>query len=448
MANVKTAAIVLAAGMGTRMKSAQPKVMHPVGGRPMVSHLLATTEAVGVDEHIIVIGPDMAALTEAVAPHATALQTERLGTAHAVQAAEPLYTGDAEDVFVLCGDTPLITQETLKKMQDARRSGADVVVLGFTPDDPGAYGRLIVSEDGDLEKIVEFKDATEDERAVNLCNSGVMCINGKHLFDLVDRVKNDNAKGEYYLTDIVALARQSEMRCTVVPGSEEELLGVNSRVELAQAESIFQKRMRQSYLEKGVTMTAPETVFFSHDTHIDPDVVIEPNVVFGLGVTIETGVHILGFSHLEGAHVKSGVSVGPFARLRPGAVIESGAKIGNFVEVKKAVVEEGAKVNHLSYIGDAVVGAKANIGAGTITCNYDGFMKYKTTIGKGAFIGSNTALVAPVTVEDGALVGAGSVITTDVSGDSLALTRADQKEYKGWAANFRRTKQAEKAAKK
>ena len=446
MSKTNTAAIVLAAGMGTRMKSALPKVMHPLLGRPMVSHLLATVDALGTDRAVVVVGPDMEAVSRQVAPHPTVQQTDRLGTAHAVLQAREALAGVEGDVLILYGDTPLITPQTLERMLEARRGPTRpaVVVLGFRPDDAGAYGRLMMNGDS-LEAIVEAKDATPEQLAVTLCNSGVMCVDGARLFSLLDRVGNNNAKGEYYLTDIVALARAEGLACAVVEGAEEELLGINSRAELAAAEAVAQARLRRAAMDGGATLIAPDTVFFSHDTVIGRDVVIQPNVTFGPGVTVGDGVEIKGFCHFEQCTIAAGATVGPYARLRPGAVIGEGAHIGNFVEIKKAVVEPGAKVNHLTYIGDARVGAKANIGAGTITCNYDGFMKYHTDIGAGAFIGSNSALVAPVTVGDGAIVAAGSVVTRDVEANALAVARGRQEVRPGWAARFRERMAALKA---
>jgi len=354
------------------------------------------------------------------------------------------------DVLVLYGDTPLITPGTLEAMLDARNSALNpaVVVLGFTPDDAGAYGRLIVNEDGGLEAIVEAKDADDEQLQVGLCNSGVMAIDGKVLWSLLERVGSDNAKGEYYLTDIIELARAEGRACGVVEGDEDELIGINSRIELAEAEAILQDRLRFQAMENGVTLTDPTTVFLCHDTELGEDVSIGPNVFFGPGVSIGDGAIINAFCHLEGVDVLPKASIGPFARLRPGTTVSEGAKVGNFVEIKNAMLEAGAKVSHLSYIGDAHVGEGANIGAGTITCNYDGFFKSKTVIGKGAFIGSNTALVAPVTIGDGALVGAGSTLSKDVDADALAVTRAPQKQVEGWAKSNRERKAAEKAKKK
>ncbi len=450
MTKRKTAAVILAAGLGTRMESALPKVMHPLAGRPMINHVLSTLESLAAERVVVVVGEDMKGVAEAVAPHTIAVQHRRLGTAHAVLAAREALRDFDGDVLVLYGDTPLIAPETLESMRDARASAAepDVVVLGFRPGDPGQYGRLITGPEGDLERIVEAKDASRDELNVDLCNSGVMVINGARMFGWLERIGNDNAKGEYYLTDIVALARGDDCRCAVVEGNEDELLGVNSRGELAVAEALVQTRLRARAMASGVTLVDPATVYFCDDTRFGRDVLIEPHVVFGPGVALGDNVTIRAFSHIEGAKIAPGAGVGPFARLRPGAEIGEGARIGNFVEVKKSTVEEGAKVNHLAYIGDARIGAGANIGAGTITCNYDGFFKFPTDIGKGAFIGSNTALVAPVKVGDGAVVGAGSVVTKDVAADALAVTRAPRTEAEGWAARFRERKAAEKASKK
>lgn len=443
-----TAAVILAAGLGTRMKSSLPKTMHTVAGRPMINHLLSTVEETGAEVIVTVIGEEMDIVRDAVKPYPTAIQKDRLGTAHAVLPARDQLEDFDGDVFILYGDTPLITIETLYDMLQARRSRIDpaVVVLGFTPADPGAYGRLIMNGRGGLEKIVEAKDATEEELAVDLCNSGVMCVDGKRLFAYLDKVDNNNAKGEYYLTDIVQIAREEGRACAVVEGSEDELIGVNSRFELAEVESILQNRLRTEALERGVTMRDPMSVYMNWDTKIAPDVTLGANIVFGPGVEIETGVEIRDFCHIEGAHVKTGTTVGPFARLRPGAEIGPNAHIGNFVEIKKAVVDDGAKVNHLTYIGDAHIGPKANIGAGTITCNYDGYFKSLTEIGAGAFIGSNTSLVAPVKVGDGAVVGAGSVVTKEIPADALGVTRAPQKNLDGWGKKHHETKAAEKAA--
>jgi bifunctional UDP-N-acetylglucosamine pyrophosphorylase / glucosamine-1-phosphate N-acetyltransferase len=450
MTTSNTAVIVLAAGLGTRMKSKLAKVLHPLAGRPMISHLMETIEGLDPDDVAVVVGDFMDSVSEAVSPFPTAIQSERLGTAHAVLAARESIGDFGGDVLVLYGDTPLITQGTLDAMLDARYSDLDpaVVVLGFTPDDPGAYGRLIVDDDGGLEAIVEAKDATDDQLQVNLCNSGVMAIDGKVMWGLLDRVGSDNAKEEFYLTDIIELARADGRNCAVVEGDPDELIGINSSIELAEAEAILQDRLRFQAMENGVTLTDPTTVFLSHDTVLGEDVSIGPNVFFGPGVSIGDGATINAFCHIEGASILPKASIGPFARLRPGTTVSEGAKVGNFVEVKNAMLEPGAKVSHLTYIGDAHIGEGANIGAGTITCNYDGYFKSKTIIGKGAFIGSNTALVAPVTIGDGAVVGAGSTVARDVDSDALAVTRAKHQQIDGWAKSNRERKAAEKAKKK
>ena len=431
------------------MKSALPKVLHPVANRPMISHILSALDALSPDRTVVVVSPGMAQVAEAVAPAETAVQTEALGTGHAVLAARDAMKGFEGDVLVLFGDTPLLTAETMQNMVAARRSADNpaVVVLGFRPDDPAEYGRLVTTPEGGLEAIVEFRDASPEQREIGLCNAGIMAIRGEVMFDLLDAVTNDNAKNEYYLTDIVGIARARHLSCAVVEADDPvEVMGVNGRAQLAEAEAALQARLRARALADGVTMTDPGTVWLSADTKLGRDVTIEPNVFFGPGVTVGDDVEIRAFCHIDGAEIDSGCIVGPFARLRPGARLQRDAHIGNFVEIKAAVVEEGAKVNHLTYIGDARIGARANIGAGTITCNYDGFFKDHTDIGAGAFIGSNTALVAPVKVGDGAIVGAGSVITGDVAADALAVARGRQKSVDGWAKRFRDRRQAEKAA--
>lgn len=433
------AVVVLAAGKGTRMRSDLPKVMHPLAGRPMILQVLQTAGALSPDRTIVVVGPNMAALETVVAPHPTPVQADQLGTGHAVQQARDALEGHTGDVLVLFGDTPLLTVDTLGAVLSARHGKDDpaVVVLGFRPEDPGAYGRLVVSADGGLERIVEARDADAETLAIDLCNSGVMAIDGAVLFDLLDRLGNDNAKGEFYLTDLVALARAEGRNAAVVEAPADELLGVNSRADLAVAEAVMQDRLRAAALAGGTTLIDPKTVWLSHDTRLGRDTVVEPNVVFGPDVTVGDGVDVRSFSHLEGVTVADGARIGPYARLRPGTEVGEGARVGNFVEVKAAAVEPGAKINHLSYVGDARVGAKANVGAGTITCNYDGFTKSMTDIGAGAFIGSNTALVAPVKVGDGAIVGAGSTITDDVEPDAMAVTRAKQKSVDDGAKRFR-----------
>lgn len=433
------------------MKSDLPKVLHPVANRPMVSHLLDALSAISSERTVVVVAPGMTQLVEAVAPADTAVQTEALGTGHAVLAARAQMEDFTGDVLVLFGDTPLLTAETMQNMLAARRAADNpaVVVLGFRPDDPAEYGRLVTAADGGLEAIVEFKDASDAQREIGLCNAGIMAIDGNHLFSLLDAVGNDNANGEYYLTDIVALAHDRGLRCAVVEAADPvEVMGVNSRAQLAEAEAAMQARLRDRAMADGVTMTDPGTVWLSADTKIGRDVIIGPNVFFGTGVTIADNVEIKAFCHIDGAEVASGVSIGPFARLRPGAKLERDVHVGNFVEIKQALVEEGAKVNHLTYIGDARIGPRANVGAGTITCNYDGFFKELTDIGADAFIGSNSSLVAPVKIGDGATVGAGSVITTDVEADALAVARGRQKSISGWAKAFRTKRKAEKDAAK
>lgn len=442
--------VILAAGQGTRMNSDLPKVLHQVAGAPLVVHTMKTASAIGADRIVVVTGHGSAAVTSTVQawePDAlTVQQTEQLGTAHAVQQARSALEGVTGDVFVLYGDTPFIRAETLEAMRAARRDHA-VVVLGFEARDPGRYGRLKMTDDR-LEAIVEFKDASPEERAITLCNSGVICAETETLFSLIDAVGNDNASGEYYLTDIIAIANARGLTATAVVCDEAETMGVNSRAQLADAEAAFQTRARAETLENGVTLTAPDTVFFAHDTVVGRDSIIEPNVIFGPDVTIESGVRIRAFSHLEGCHVSRGATVGPFARLRPGAELAEDVHVGNFCEIKNATIDEGAKVNHLSYIGDASVGARTNIGAGTITCNYDGVFKHRTTIGREAFIGSNTMLVAPVTVGDRALTGSGSVVTQDIPADALSIARAKQVNKPGLGKRLMDSLRARKSAKK
>ena len=433
MTQDKIAAILLAAGQGTRMRSRLPKVMHRLAGRPMILHLLAMLRDLEIDRSVVVVGPDMEEVIKAVAPAATVVQKDRLGTAHAVLQARGALADFSGKVLVLYGDTPLVTSGTLRRMLDCP---ADVVVLGFRPEDPAAYGRLVVGPEG-LTAIVEYKDASPEQRAITLCNSGVMAISGAHLFSLLDRIGNDNAKGEYYLTDIVEVALKAGLKAGYVEGDAEEVLGVNSRADLAAAEAVLQRILRDKAMAGGATLTDPASVFLQCDTEIGQDVVIGPHVTFGPGVKIADDVDIKPFCHLEGVSIAAGASIGPFARLRPGAEIGPGAHIGNFVEIKNARIEQGAKVNHLTYVGDALVGAGANLGAGTITCNYDGFGKYRTEIGAGAFIGSNSALVAPVKIAERAIVGAGSVITKDVAEGALAVARGSQMELPGWADRFR-----------
>jgi len=440
------AAVILAAGKGTRMKSERSKVLHEVGGRSMLDWSLDLAGASGCSERVVVYGghaPDVAARAEAAGAK-TALQDPPLGTAHAVLAARDALDGFTGDVVVLYADTPLIQPDTISAVFDALADGAGVAVLGFEAQQPGAYGRLVLDAEGGLDRIVEAKEASPVELDITLCNSGVMAADATTLFRLLAKVGNDNAKGEYYLTDCVALTRDAGLSARAVIGDQDEFLGVNGRAELAAAEAAFQSRRRAALMEAGVTMTAPETVFVSYDTELAADVTVEPHVVFGPGVSAESGATIRAFSHLEGSRVGQGAIVGPYARLRPGAELGSGSKVGNFVEIKKATLGDGAKVNHLSYVGDAQIGAGANIGAGVITCNYDGFDKHLTVIGEGAFIGSNSALVAPVTVEAGAYVGSGSVITKTVEENALAVARGKQINRPGWATAYRNKKQGDK----
>ncbi|QQA44177.1 bifunctional UDP-N-acetylglucosamine diphosphorylase/glucosamine-1-phosphate N-acetyltransferase GlmU [Pelagovum pacificum] len=433
-----TALILLAAGLGTRMNSDMPKVLHQVAGAPLLIHAMKSAAALTPERTIVVAGHGADAVEAAAKDWdedvRVALQTEQLGTGHAVLQAKEALAGHTGDAIVLYGDTPFIRPETLEAMIEARQSHA-VVVLGFEAADPGRYGRL-VTEGDDLLRIVEFKEATDEERAITLCNSGVICADAEVLMDLVGAVGNDNAAGEYYLTDIVEIARDRGLTATVVRCDEAETLGVNTRAQLAAAEAAFQVRARAELMEDGVTMTAPETVFLAHDTVIGRETIVEPNVVFGPGVTVESGARIRAFSHLEGCHVSQGAEVGPYARLRPGAELSERAKVGNFVEVKNATLAEGAKVNHLTYIGDANVGARSNIGAGTITCNYDGVFKHHTEIGADAFIGSNTMLVAPVTVGAGAMTASGSVITRDVPDGAMGIGRGRQENKAGFATRM------------
>jgi bifunctional UDP-N-acetylglucosamine pyrophosphorylase / glucosamine-1-phosphate N-acetyltransferase len=436
-------AIVLAAGEGARMRSALPKVLHAIAGRSLLAHVLRAVAEAKVTAAAVVVGPGqeaVAAEAERVLPGAQCfVQHERRGTAHAVLAARPAFERKPDDILVVYGDTPLIRAETLNKLRAPLAAGAAVVVLGFRPADPSGYGRLVVGGDN-LIAIREEADASETEKAIGLCNGGIMALAGAHALPILDRIGDNNRKREFYLTDAVEIARSMKLDAAVVEAEEDDVRGINTKAQLAEAEAVLQQRLRQAALEAGVTMVAPETVFLSADTTFGKDVVIEPYVVFGDKVTVEDGAVIHAFSHLAGAHVGKKCSVGPFARLRPGTRLGEGARIGNFVETKEAAIAAGAKANHLSYIGDASVGANANIGAGTITCNYDGTAKHRTTIGQDAFIGSNTALVAPVEVGDGAYVGSGSVITGNVPADALALGRARQVVKENWATRLRSLK--------
>ncbi len=433
-----TTAVLLAAGLGTRMKSALPKALHPLAGRPTLRHLIAScTEA--FDRIVVVAGPGMDALARAAAPHPVVVQEERLGTAHAaLQAAEQFGGGD---VAVLYADNPLIRPETLRRLLDARRAGGvALALLAMRPADPGRYGRVLTrgaaAGGADVERIVEWADATEAERTVRLCNAGVLCAPAADMLRWLRGVK-PSAKGEFYLTDCVALARAEGHRVAAVEAPAEELRGINSRAELAEAEATVQGWLRRAAMDGGATLTAPDTVFLSADTVLAPDVTVQPHVVFGPGVSVASGAEIRAFSHLEGCEVGPGALIGPYARLRPGTVVAAGAHVGNFVELKATQLGAGAKANHLSYLGDSTVGPGTNIGAGTITCNYDGYAKHRTTIGAGVFVGTSAVLVAPVTLGDGSFVAAGSVVTADVSPDAMAFGRAHQVEKPGRAAAFR-----------
>jgi len=423
------------------MKSALPKVLHEIAGVAMLTHVMEAAQASGLSDTALVIAPGMSAVEETargLEPNVQLfVQDTQLGTAHAVLSARAALEEFTGDVVILYGDTPLIRPETLTQIRSALKDGADLAVLGFEAEDPTGYGRLITDKMGTLIAVREEKDANREERAVTLCNSGVFAFRGENLLSLLDRIGNDNAKGEYYLTDAVELAHGERLSTTVVICEEREVMGVNSKVQLAAAEAGVQERLRVQAMEDGATLIAPETVFLAKDTKLGRDVIVEPNVIFGPGVTVEEGARIRAFSHLEGAHVGKGAIVGPFARLRPGTDLGPEVRVGNFVEVKNARMEEGSKANHLAYVGDTRVGAKANLGAGTITCNYDGFEKHHTDIGQGAFVGSNTALVAPVKIGDGAFIGSGSVITKDVPADALVVTRGPLDQRDGWAAKVR-----------
>src|SRR3954449_6006067 len=435
------AVVILAAGQGTRMRSDTHKVLHPIASRPLLLHLLDRVDALGAEKRVVVVGKGREQVEKAIAGRDVniAIQAEQKGTGHAVQQAEDALGKYEGPVLVLYGDTPFVEAETLRRMIDRLNGdgGPGVVVLASSPADPLKYGRIILGKGDHIAKMVEFKDATEDERRVRLCNSGMMAVHAKDLFRWLDKVGNDNAAGEYYLPDIVNVAAAEGREAVVIEGDPYEAAGVNSRAELAHLELEWQRRRREQALDEGATLIDPESVWFAYDTKLGRDVTVEPHVVFGPGVQVADGASIHAFSHIEGAVIGAKASIGPFARIRPGTILADMSKVGNFVELKKAEIGEGAKVNHLSYVGDASVGARANIGAGTITCNYDGFGKYDTIIGEGAFIGSNTALVAPVAVGAGAVVGAGSVITQDVEADSLAVERSEQKGIAGWAKRFR-----------
>ncbi len=443
--------IVLAAGEGTRMKSNLPKVLHQVAGLPLVCHVVKAVQGTGDSDVALVVGRGAEDVRGAVQKIASAVsafeQKERLGTAHAVLAARDAIARGYDDLLIVFGDTPLIEAHSLQTARARLAADADIVVIGFRPANPSGYGRLI--EDGErLVAIVEEKEATDTQKKIGFCNGGLMAVRGAHALALLDAVRNDNAKGEYYLTDIVAIAHEKGLNVSAIEVPVDNVIGINNRAELAEAESIWQDRKRRDMMLSGVTLIAPETVFFSHDTLVEADVTIEPNVFFGPHAHVATGAVIHAFSHIEGARVGANAEIGPFARLRPGADIGEKSKVGNFCEVKNAIVGKGAKINHLSYIGDASIGAASNIGAGTITCNYDGYNKSNTVIGENAFIGSNSSLVAPVTISDNAYVASGSVITKDVPADALAFGRARQEIKEGRAAILREKYAAIKAAKK
>lgn len=444
----RRAAIILAAGKSTRMKSVRSKVLHPVGGRPMIDWVTALARGAGVEKIVCVVGEgnaDVRAAAEAQGLE-IAVQEPQQGTGHAVQCAKEALAGFEGQVVVLYADTPLITGDTLSRVFDAFETHA-LSVLGFEPEDPAAYGRLVTSG-SDLHAIVEAKECTKEQLKIGLCNSGVVAASAADLFSACDRVTNDNIKGEYYLTDIVEILRGDGKSATVVHASETEVLGVNDRTDLSQAEAAFQTGMREAAMKSGVSLKHPETAFFSYDTILEPDVTVDANVVFGPGVTVRRGATIHAFSHLEGTEVGEGANIGPFARLRPGTKLAENTKVGNFVETKKAVVGKGSKINHLSYVGDAELGEDVNVGAGTITCNYDGYNKHKTVIGDGAFVGSNSSLVAPVKIGAGAFLGSGGVVTDNVPEDALALARSKQVNKPGWGQRFRAAQEKLKAKKR
>jgi bifunctional UDP-N-acetylglucosamine pyrophosphorylase / glucosamine-1-phosphate N-acetyltransferase len=448
MADRTCLAIVLAAGEGTRMRSQRPKVLHEIASRSLLAHVLAAVQAAGGTATTVVIGPDaqtVAAEAKRVIPGAEiAVQAERRGTAHAMLAARAALVRGPDDVLVIFGDTPLIRPQTLVRMREALAQGAALAVLGFRPEDPTGYGRIVMDDDGELVAIREELDASPQERTIALCNGGLMAFAGKSALAIVERIGNQNRKGEFYLTDAVAIARSMKLKVVAIETEEDDVRGINTKAQLAETEAVLQQRLRKAALEGGVTLVAPETVFLSTDTKFGCDVVVEPFVVFGPGVTVEDNAVIRSFSHLDHAHVGKGALVGPYARLRPGARLGAAVHIGNFVEIKEAVIEDGAKANHLAYIGDARLGAGSNFGAGAIVCNYDGVAKHRTDIGKNAFIGSNASLISPVTIGDGAYVATGSVITHDVPPDGLAIARERQVVKENRAARLRAIKSAAK----
>ncbi|MEE4154303.1 MAG: bifunctional UDP-N-acetylglucosamine diphosphorylase/glucosamine-1-phosphate N-acetyltransferase GlmU [Erythrobacter sp.] len=444
------AVIILAAGKGTRMKSALHKVLHPIAGKPMLLHLLDEFEELSPGRTVVVAGDRREQLEEALAGRdiTTALQEPQLGTAHAALQAKPALEGFSGHILVCFGDVPMVRAATVRRLVEALERGAAVAVLGFRPADALAYGRIIADAEGRVAKMVEYKDATKEERSVDLCNSGLILAHSNDMWPLLEAIGNDNAQGEYYLPDVATGAIARGQVVVVIETDADEVAGINSRAELAAVEARWQAARREAAMAGGATLKAPDTVFFSHDTVLGQDVTIEPNVVFGPGVEVADGVHIKAFCHIEGARLASGAEVGPFARLRPGAVMEEGSFVGNFVEMKNAVLGPGAKASHLSYIGDATVGAKANIGAGTITCNYDGYFKYRTQIGERAFIGSNSALVAPVSIGADAIVAAGSTVSRDVAAGEMRMVRGEQLVKPGWADRFHDTMRKKKEAAK
>ncbi len=444
------AAIILAAGKGTRMKSELHKVLHPIAGKPMLMHVLDSFAELQPQKTVVVVGDRREQIDAALQGRdvVTALQDPQHGTAHAALQAKEALSGFSGNILVTFGDVPMVTAATVRRLLDALAGGAKVAVLGFRPPDALAYGRIIADDDGTVHKMVEFKDATEREKRTRLCNSGLIVAHSDDMWPLLDAVDNDNAQGEYYLPDVATGAIARGEKVVVVECDADEVAGINSRSELAAAEQRWQTVRREQAMADGATLKAPDTVFFSHDTVLGRDVTVDPHVVFGPGVTVADGVHIKAYTHLEGAQLASGTQVGPFARLRPGAVMEEGSFVGNFVEMKKATLGKGAKASHLSYIGDATVGENANIGAGTITCNYDGYFKYQTVIGDRAFIGSNSALIAPVTIGADAIVAAGSAVSRDVGAGDLRMVRGEQMVKQGWADRFHDTMKKKKAAQK
>ncbi len=438
-----TCAVILAAGLGTRMKSALPKAAHAIAGRPMLRHLLDAAEA-AFTRIVVVIGPQMERLATLAAPHPTEIQHDRLGTAHAALCAAARFGGG--EVAILFADNPLIRPETLARLMAERQAtGAGLALMAMRPADPARYGRLVQDESGRVTSIVEWADATAAQRDIGLCNAGALCGPADRLAAWLREIRPDNSRGEYYLTDLVRLAVRDGAGVVAVEADESELRGINSRAELADAEAVVQRRLRAAAMEAGATLQAPDTVFLSTDTTLAPDTVVGPHVVFGPGVRVEGAAEIRAFSHLEGCRVQAGAIIGPYARLRPGTVVEAGAHVGNFVELKATTLGQGAKANHLTYLGDAAIGAGTNIGAGTITCNYDGYAKHRTTIGERVFVGSDAVLVAPITLADGAFVAAGSVITEDVAADAMAIGRARQATLPGRAAAFREAHRKEQS---